>query len=80
MKVCERIMGNSFANDQKYYKWINNAPMEATHMLVLKDHSGLPFPWYVLEGQDVRCELKHFGRRRILFIFDMKNENMGVST
>jgi hypothetical protein len=55
-----------------YDLWLKNAPMEATHMLVLKMPSGHPVPWYILEGQDLKSEARHFGKQRIIAILSIK--------
>ena len=38
-------------------------------MIVLKNTSGFELPWYVIEGQCIRQELKHFGRRAIVVVY-----------
>jgi len=65
--------------EPKYDSWLRNAPLEATHMLVLRDFSGIPFPWYVLEGQNVELEINHFGKRRIVVVFDVSSREINIS-
>lgn len=58
-------------NCAAYNLWLKNAPLETIYMLVLKDATGSPIPWYVTEGQDLKEEIRHFGKHRIITVFEI---------
>ena len=60
-----------YESQPKYDLWLRNAPREATHMIVLRNLAGLPFPWYVLRGQSIEMEVEHFGEQRIIMVTDV---------
>jgi len=53
--------------------WIRNAPLETKYMLIIQDSLLSKIPWYVLEGEDIKDELMHFGRR-IIAVFDLSDD------
>ena len=67
-------------NCTAYNLWLKNAPLETVYMLVLKDTTGDPIPWYVIEGQDIKKEIKHFGRHRVIAVFDVADKANALYT
>jgi len=52
--------------DIDYDRIRRNAPLTATHAIIIKTQDGSIMPWYVLEDQNYQEYLKHFDSRIII--------------